>query len=80
MKNVDLDEVNLGAYEAMDRVHMVQCQIQDALLDHWFYLDDAPEEYKKLLEQAADCLGKCYQIAGEYWYDSINSTNIGDGK
>lgn len=78
MEKVNFNNINLSAYEAMDRIHIIQCQIQEALLEHWYYEEDAEHEFKQLLDEAIDTLGECYQIAARDWYNSIEN-NVVDG-
>lgn len=56
-------EINDGHYhEVMDRLHVVNCTIEDHIITH--PLTDSLPEVKKLVEEAQSKLWKAYQLVG----------------
>lgn len=56
-------EINDGHYlELMDRLHVVNCIIEDHILDH--PLTNTYSEVKELIEEAQSKLYQAYQIIG----------------
>lgn len=58
--------MNFGWYELMDRIVMIQDQIQSNLYEH----QEADVEIKAMLDKAQEALSKAYQYAGEKFNDS----------
>ena len=58
--------MNLGWYELMDRIVMIQDQIQSNLYEH----QEADVEIKVMLDKAQEALSKAYQYVGEKFNDS----------
>lgn len=58
-----MSELNDGHYlELMDRLHIINCTIEDHLLDH--PLTSTYSEVKDLIEEAQAKLLQAYQIVG----------------
>lgn len=58
--------INLGWYELMDRVIMIQDQLETNVAEH-----KAVDEYfYKLIQEAQEKLSEAYQYAGEKFDDS----------
>jgi len=58
----DFDGADYYAHEALDRLHIVLCMIDDHLLDHK-YISDRPE-LCKLIGEASKRLADAYSIVG----------------
>ena len=58
--------MNLGWYEIMDRVAMIQSSLHDNVYEH----QEKDAELQKLLDDAQDALNKAYQYAGEQFNNS----------
>ena len=58
-----MTEINDGHYlEAMDRIHVAICMIDEHILCH--PLIEQQPEIKSKIEEALDCLGSAYQKVG----------------
>ena len=58
--------MNLGWYEIMDRVAMIQDQLETNVAEH----EEVDKEFYDLIQQAQEKLSKAYQYAGEKFNDS----------
>lgn len=64
--------MNLGWYEIMDRIAMIQDQIQSNLYEH----QEADVEIKVMLDKAQEALSKAYQYAGDKFHDSCEDEEM----
>ncbi len=73
-KNKDKDKFQLGKlgyHEALDRLHLILCNIDDFLLDH-----KAIQKHKEILakvETASALLADCYQEIGAIEFNKFNN-------
>lgn len=58
--------INLGWYELMDRVIMIQDQLETNVAEH----KEVDEYFYKLIQEAQEKLADAYQYAGEKFIDS----------
>lgn len=58
--------MNLGWYEIMDRVAMIQDSIESQVASH----PERDDEFNEIIDKAQDLLSKAYQYAGEKFNDS----------
>ena len=64
--------MNLGLYELMDRISVIQNQIHDHLYGH----QEADVELQRILDNAQDALSEAYQYAARKFDESkTNETN-----
>lgn len=62
--------MNLGWYEILDRVSMIQNQLEDYVVTHGTVLLDGDEDLDKLFANAHEALNKIYNYAGNKWHES----------
>ena len=53
-----------SVHEALDRCHVINCLLDDHLIQHPFVQQD--EEVLRLLCVASDAIGAAYQMIGNY--------------
>ena len=58
--------MNLGWYEIMDRVAMIQDQLETNVAEH----KEVDEYFYKLIQEAQEKLSSAYQYAGKKFNDS----------
>ena len=58
--------MNLGWYEIMDRIAVIQNSLQDNVYEH----QEADVELQKLLDDTQHALDQAYQYAGEQFNNS----------
>ena len=58
--------MNLGWYELMDRVAMIQNQLETNVAEH----QEVDEDFYNLIQEAQEKLADAYQYAGEKFNDS----------
>ena len=58
--------MNLGWYEIMDRIAMIQDQLETHVAEH----KEADKYFYDLIQEAQEKLSKAYQYAGEKFNDS----------
>lgn len=63
----------LHHHEMIDRIHVINCNIEEHLLNHPV-VEDNPE-LKKKIEEASEALGEAYQIAGREWFTHLEKVN-----
>ena len=64
--------INLGWYELMDRVIMIQDQLETNVAEH----KEVDEYFYKLIQDAQEKLSDAYQYAGEKFINSYK--DVGD--
>ena len=64
--------INLGWYELMDRVIMIQDQLETNVAEH----KEVDEYFYKLIQEAQEKLADAYQYAGEKFINSYK--DVGD--
>ena len=64
--------INLGWYELMDRVIMIQDQLETNVAEH----KEVDEYFYKLIQEAQEKLADAYQYAGEKFSNSYE--DVGD--
>ena len=64
--------MNLGIYELMDRISVIQNQIYDHLYEH----QEADVELQRILDNTQDALSEAYQyVARKFDESNTNETN-----
>lgn len=58
--------MNLGYYELMDRLSVIQQQVHDQVYEH----QEADADLQKLLDEAQYALNQAYQYVGEKFNNS----------
>ena len=60
---------HLHHHEAVDRIHIVNCMLDDLLMYHPAVVVN-PELKAKIVE-ISKALGEAYQLAGQEWYKAL---------
>ena len=63
---MNMNNVNLGWYEIMDRIAMIQSQLHDTVYEH----QEVDVELQRIIDDAQVELNRAYQYAGEKFNDS----------
>ena len=63
--------MNLGYYELMDRIAIIQCNLNDYVEEHIV----ASDEIKKHLDAAQKSLTLAYGVAADEWHNSCEDFN-----
>lgn len=67
-KKFQLD--SLGYHEALDRTHLILCNIDDFLLDH--NVINMNKKLRKKVEKASELLADVYQSIGNIEFEKFN--------
>ena len=62
-------KMNLGLYELMDRLYVIQNTLHDNVYEH----QEADVELQRILDNAQDCLSEAYQCVSRK-FDESNTT------
>lgn len=64
--------MNLGWYEIMDRISVIQGELEDSVREH-----PVMDNYSRhIIDQAQEILSDCYQYAGQQFNDSCEGDNV----
>lgn len=64
---------HLHHHEVIDRIHVINCIIEEHLFGH--PVIEANAELKAKIEEASNALGEAYQMAGKEWFTQVEQVN-----
>ena len=59
-----MNDLDLYAYEAMDRLHIIEVMIQESIVNHKYFDELASDEFRANVDAVMMLLADAYQMAG----------------